>query len=60
LGVEAVKGAGGQTGGGEKGVAGEKGDLGRAERLKTETLKGRMLRSTPGSGGSVRIDNAVF
>jgi hypothetical protein len=31
-------------------VAGEKGDLGKAEMLKTETLKGRMLRSTPVNG----------
>jgi hypothetical protein len=30
--------------GGEKGVAGGKGDLGKAEMLKTETLRGRMLR----------------
>jgi len=32
------------------GVAGEKGDLGKAEMLKTETLKGRMLGSTPVHG----------
>jgi hypothetical protein len=41
--------------GGEKGVAGEKGSLGKAEMLKTETLKGRMLRWTPGFGGIGRI-----
>ena len=45
--MKAVERAGGRTGGGEKGVAGEKGDLGKAEMLKTETLKGRMLRWTP-------------
>ena len=28
--------------GGEKGVAGEKGDSGKTEMLKTETLKGGM------------------
>jgi hypothetical protein len=33
------------------GVAGGKGDLGKAEMLKTETLKGRMLRWTPVLGG---------
>jgi hypothetical protein len=32
--------------GGEMGVAGEEGSLGKAEMLKTETLKGRMLRRT--------------
>jgi hypothetical protein len=37
------------------GVAGEKGDLGKAEMLKTETLKGRMLRWTPRIGGNGRI-----
>jgi hypothetical protein len=36
---------------GEKGEKGEKGDLGKAEMLKTETLKGRMLRWTPRFGG---------
>ena len=36
--VRAVERAGGRTGGGKKGVAGEKGDLGKAEMLKTETL----------------------
>jgi hypothetical protein len=35
--------------------AGKKGDLGKAEMLKTETLKGRMLRRTPESGGIGRI-----
>ena len=40
---------------GEKGVAGKKGSLGRAEMLKTETLKGRMLRRTPGCGEIGRI-----
>ena len=39
------------TEGGEMGVAGEKGDLGKAEMLKTEMLKGRMLRWTPRLGG---------
>jgi hypothetical protein len=37
------------------GVAGEKGSLGKAEMLKTETPKGRMLRWTPESGGIGRI-----
>jgi hypothetical protein len=50
FGVKAVERAGGRTVGGEKEVAGEKGSLGRAEMLKTETLKGRMLRWTPGFG----------
>jgi hypothetical protein len=40
---------------GKKGVAGEKGDLGKAEMLKTETLEGRMLRWTPESAGIGRI-----
>jgi hypothetical protein len=40
---------------GEKGVAGKKGDLGKAEMLKTETLKGRILRWTPRFGGFGRI-----
>jgi hypothetical protein len=40
---------------GEKGVAGGKGDLGKAEMLKTETLKGRMLRRAPESGGIGRF-----
>jgi hypothetical protein len=53
--VKAVERAGGRTGGGEKRVAGERGDLGKAEMLKTETLKGGMLRRTPESGGIVRI-----
>ncbi len=43
----------------EKGVAGEKGDLGKAEMLKTETLKGRMLGKTPRLAGSGEF-TAVF
>jgi hypothetical protein len=57
--VKAVERAGGRSGGGEKGVAGEKGDLGKAEMLKTETLKGRMLRWTPGFG-EIGIIYGVF
>ena len=53
--VKAAERAGGRTGGGEKGVAGEKGDLVKAEMLKIETLKGRVLRWTPESGGIGRI-----
>jgi hypothetical protein len=48
--MKAVERAGGRTGGG-----GKRGDLGRAEMLKTETLKGRMLRWTPGFGGIWRF-----
>jgi hypothetical protein len=50
--VKAVERAGGRSGGGEKGVAGEKGDLGKAEMLK-----GRMLRWTPVFDGIGRILN---
>jgi hypothetical protein len=42
--VKAFERAGDRTGGGEMEVAGEKGGLGKAETLKTEMLKGRMLR----------------
>jgi hypothetical protein len=36
-------------------AAGKRGDLGRAEMLKTETLKGRMLHWTLGFGGIGKI-----
>jgi hypothetical protein len=39
----------------EKGGCGEKGSLGKTEMLKAETLKGRMLRWSPGFGGIRRI-----
>jgi hypothetical protein len=39
----------------KKGVAGEKGSLGRVEMLKTETLKRRIARLTPRTGGRVRF-----
>jgi hypothetical protein len=37
------------------GVAGEKGRMGKAETLKTEILKGRMLRISPRLGEIRRI-----
>ena len=45
--------------GGEKGVAGGKGSLSKAEMLKTETLKGRMLLRRPGSGGIRRFHGKI-
>jgi hypothetical protein len=45
---------------GEKGVAGKKGNLGKAEMLKTETLKGRMLHWTPESGGIGRFHGGFY
>ena len=35
--------------------AGEKGSLGKADILKTETLKGKMPRTMPESGGTGRV-----
>ena len=56
--LEAPERAIGRTGGRGKGGCREKGSLGRAEMLKTETLKGRMLRWTPGFGRIGRFHGA--
>jgi hypothetical protein len=58
--MKAIGKAGGRTGGGEKGVAREKGSMVKLKCLKTETLKGRRHRRGPGFGELRRFRREII